>query len=265
MDKKSYKMKNMLKVEDIVHNLETNIIGKEVICFESLSSTMEESFIFGSQGGEEGAVIYSEMQTAGKGRLGRQWHSIEGKGIYVSIILRPDIEIQDIPKITLLSGIAVYEAIKNMCGVDLSIKWPNDLLIKGKKVCGLLTEMYTDKDNRLFVVVGIGVNVNHEDNDLLLEATSLRMECGKSVARLLLLKEILRSLDWWYSHMKKSGFSIIFKKWKEYTSTLNKVVSFDDTKGIAIDLDSSGGLCIQKKDGIVVKYMSGDIKELEGE
>ena len=251
---------------EIQSNLNTKILGKKIIHHDSISSTMDEAFKLGSEGTTEGTVVVSETQTKGRGRLGRNWVSPKGKGIYCSLILRPNLSPNEVACLTLLCAVAVSEAIKEICGVMAYIKWPNDLLINYKKVAGILTELNAETDRVKFVVIGIGLNVNTLKSHLPEGSTSLYLAAHRRISRVELLQEILRCIEKRYLELKTKGFDSTIEKWKELSFTLNKIVRVVDasgtTEGEAIGVDSDGGLLIRKNSGIVVKKMAGDVVQV---
>jgi BirA family biotin operon repressor/biotin-[acetyl-CoA-carboxylase] ligase len=252
-----------LLVNDIKNGLNTKLIGKEIYCFDVLATTMETAFQFGIDHAKEGAVICAETQTKGKGRLGRHWASPEGSGLYFSVILRPTLSSTEVSRLTLLSAVAVAEAIRKVTGLDAQIKWPNDILIKGKKVCGILTELNGDIERVRFVVVGIGINVNAALNRLPENATSLKAQTGSKVNRIELFREVLRSMDEWYAKLTRDGFDEMIERWKELSFTIGRKIKINDhhvtVEGQAVGLDEYGGLLIKKSDGSIVRKMSGDV------
>lgn len=255
-----------LLAHEVLFRLNTKVMGSKYFYFDSLSSTMDEAFRLGMEGVPEGSVICTETQTKGRGRLGRNWISVKQKGIYVSIILRPKLSPTDFSKLTLLSAVAVAEAVETATVIRAAIKWPNDLLIKNKKICGILTELRAEVDQMKFVVLGIGLNVNHTSSQLVDGATSLRVESEQIFSRVAVLQEILRSLDRWYLKSLKEGFDGVLTVWKERSHTLGKRIRVTDpasvTEGVAIDLDSDGGLLVRHDSGVVVKKMAGDVVQL---
>ena len=272
MPRVGYKITNFpdkLIPEEIQCGLKTKILGKKIYYYETLGSTMDVAFELGLQGAKDGTVVCSESQTNGKGRMGRSWCSPKQKGIYFSTILRPEIHPVDVAKITFLSSVAVCEAVKDICSVDAKIKWPNDILIDNKKVAGILIELNAEVDSVKFVVIGIGVNVNTNLKSLPEKATSLKSETGKSVFRVELTREILRSLEKWYLVWKKDGFAPIISRWKELSLTLGNMVRIKDSgylvEGKAIDIDEHGGLIVCDSDGLTVKRMSGDVEHITAE
>ena len=251
---------------EIQFELSTKIIGKKIVYRETVDSTMDIAFNLGLEKSPEGTVVIAEGQTKGRGRLGRSWVSPKGKGIYLSIILRPELLPTEAAKLTLLSAIALCDAIKNTTHLDANIKWPNDVLINGKKVAGVLTELNAETDRVKFVVVGIGLNVNAKSDTLPAGATSLRSEAKKQFSRVDVTKEVLRSIEHWYLRYQRQGFLPVAKRWKELSVTLNKRVRVVDPtgeiEGEAVDIDKDGGLMIRKDSGVLVKRMAGDVVQM---
>jgi BirA family transcriptional regulator, biotin operon repressor / biotin---[acetyl-CoA-carboxylase] ligase len=252
-----------LLAHEIQFELKTKTFGCKVFYHESLSSTMDEAFKLGMEGAPEGTVVCAEAQTKGRGRLGRSWSSPKYKGIYLSIILRPKLSPSELAKLTLLSAVAVAQAVEKVSGVEARIKWPNDILVKNKKLAGILTELRAEVDQMKFVVLGLGLNVNNLSAQLVDGATSLKQEAGKTFSRVEVVQEILRAFEHWYHRLEKKGFDEIMQVWKERSHTLGKWVRITDpagaVEGVAFDLDSDGGLLIRKDSGIVVKKMAGDV------
>lgn len=255
-----------LLAHEIQFDLKTKIFGCRVVYHETLSSTMDEAFKLGMEGAPEGTVVCAETQTKGRGRLGRNWASPKHKGVYLSIILRPKLSPTESAKLTLLSAVAVAQAVEKVSGIAANIKWPNDLLIKNKKFAGILTELRAEADQMKFVIVGIGLNVNNAATQLVDGATSLRQEAGKAFSRVEVVQEILRAFERWYSHLDEKGFDDVIGVWKERSQTLGKRVKITDpagvVEGVALDLDHDGGLLIRQDSGVVVKKMAGDVVQL---
>ena len=252
---------------EIQSGLKTKTLGKHIKYFDSIASTMDIAFQLGIEGADEGTVVCAESQSKGKGRLGRSWASPKGKGIYMSVILRPSVSPADAAKLTLLSAVATCEAIEKLFNINAKIKWPNDILIDNKKIAGILTELSAEMDRVRFVVIGIGVNVNASLSQLPPNATSIRNETGRKGSRIRLLQEILRSLEKWYEEVNKQGFEAVIARWKRLSSTLGQHVRVadltGDVEGEAIDLDEYGGLIIQSQNGLTVKRMTGDVIQVE--
>lgn len=250
---------------ELQSGLKAKIIGKTIHCFDSVESTMDVAFKLGGEGSAEGTIVCAETQTRGKGRMGRLWTSPEGTGIYFSVILRPALSTAEVPRLTLLAAVAVCEALRQT-GCDARIKWPNDILINGKKVCGILTELNGDIDRVRFVVVGVGINVNTPVKVLPPNATSLKQESGKKMNRLECFREVLSFMDEYYQEMLVQGFDKAIQRWKELSVTLGRRVRMIDhgvsIEGEAVDLDEYGGLMIKTPNGSLIRRMSGDVSHV---
>ncbi len=244
---------------EVLDGLQTRTFGRKYLYFDSLTSTMDHSFQLGIDGEPEGTLVCAERQTRGRGRMERVWESPKHKGIYMSLILRPKLSPADVAKITLFAAVGVCEALKDSTGLDVQIKWPNDLLIDGKKVAGILTELSAEMDCVRFVVVGIGINVNNTPRSLPEGATSLRVESGEVQARVKIVQAMMLSLERWYEALSVNGFGPIIDRWRELSLTLGKSVSVGDVRGTAVDLDEHGGLIIRDRTGQRIRCMSGDV------
>jgi BirA family biotin operon repressor/biotin-[acetyl-CoA-carboxylase] ligase len=249
---------------EVLCGLGTRKFGCEVHHFDSTGSTMDEAFRLGLAGAPEGTVITAETQTKGRGRMGRNWSSPKGKGIYFSLVLRPKLPPGQAAMITLAAAVSVSEAVEAIVpSVRARIKWPNDILVKGRKLCGILTELRAETDRVAFVVVGIGINVNTKSSQLLPEAASLRVESGARVPRLLLFQEILRHFERRYMDFLKDGPSSVVADWRARSATLGCKVRFMDRQdirvGTAEDLAEDGGLLVRMPDGELIKRVAGDI------
>ena len=211
---------------------------------------------------KEGLLVIAEKQSAGRGRLGRRWFSEEG-GLYFSLVISPGLPIDDLPKITLLSGVAVCEALSF---ANAKLKWPNDVLVNGKKVCGILSEIGGEVDSPL-VIVGIGINVNNPVPEELREkATSLMEITGKKLSRVEILEKTLREFSRYYGLLLKGQWDVIRQRWKELSDSIGKEVVVRLTnreyKGLVIDIDESGGLLLKVGDRIERVY-SGECFYME--
>ena len=244
-------------------------LGKRIHHFFKIDSTNTVAMNLGARDEPHGSIVLAEEQTAGRGRVGRTWYSEKSSGIYVSILLRPEISPVQAPMITLLSGLAVHEAVRETTGMQADIRWPNDLLLEGKKFCGILTEMNAEPDRVHFVVVGIGLDVNHTKmpEEIASLAASLRMLTGKSYSRLELLARLLRSLDRYYNQFLQKGPQPILDRWCAASSYCDgkrvKIVALGETyTGRTAGLDTSGHLRVITDDGRVETVLSGDVLEI---
>jgi len=248
---------------EVSHQLNTRFIGKKVYYFESLPSTMETALQLGIKGVPEGTVVVAETQTKGRGRLGRSWFSPKYKGLYFSLILRPEILPNQASILTLLSAVSICETIKEALGLDIQIKWPNDLLAQHKKLGGILTELDAEMDEVRFVNIGIGLNVNNDKKSLFASAISLKELKREAINRIDLLKEILRKIELNYLLFQDKGSVSVIDKWREYNITLGRRVRVycqkEHIEGEATDIDLDGGLLVRKDSGITEKVMAGDV------
>ena len=243
------------------------VFGQQVIYREKVSSTNELAKELAQKGAAQGTVVIAEEQTGGKGRLGRVWYSPPGQGLWFSVILRPEISPVDASKLTLISAVGVARTIRELTRIPAGIKWPNDVLIDQRKVCGILLEMSAEIDKINYIVVGVGVNVNLDEAKIPAEidgvAISLAEQEKLKVTRVELLAALLNNLDNLYQEFLAGKFSEILTSWKEMSVTLNRwvrVISGSETEeGIAFDLDDDGALILMKDDGSVKRILSGDV------
>ncbi|MDD5730943.1 MAG: biotin--[acetyl-CoA-carboxylase] ligase [Candidatus Omnitrophica bacterium] len=248
---------------EISSHLNTKIIAKKVYYFDSLSSTMDMGMKLGLEGSPEGTVVLAETQTKGRGRFGRSWHSPKYKGIYMSLILRPKIMPNLCPVLTMLAAVSIVEAIKAKTDLDVQIKWPNDLLIRNKKLGGILTELNAETDETSFIVIGAGLNVNNGKEALVAQSSSLKEEKNEEINRVDLLQEVLRKIEENYVVFKQAGGAPTLEKWRGFNVTLGRRVKVvyhnKHIEGEAVDIDSDGGLLIRRDSGLTEKVMAGDI------
>ncbi|MCX5700574.1 MAG: biotin--[acetyl-CoA-carboxylase] ligase [Candidatus Omnitrophica bacterium] len=248
---------------EVKNGLDTKVLGRKILYFDSLNSTMDMAMQLGIKGASEGTMILAEAQNKGRGRLGRIWSSPKYKGLYFSLILRPDLLPAQASILTFMAAISICEAVKEVAGIDAQIKWPNDILVHSKKLGGILTEISAETDKVNFVNIGIGINVNNDKKSLISGATSLREQKKEEVSRLELLQEILRRLEANYLLLAKKGSSIIIDKWRQNNLTLGRRVKVycqsKHIEGEAVDIDKDGGLLIRKDSGLTQKVMTGDV------
>lgn len=246
--------------------LGTKIFGQDIRYFDIVESTMDVAFRLGVEGAGEGTVVCAESQIKGRGRLGRGWTSSKGKGIYMSVILRPRLAPTDAAQLTLLSAVAVCEAVKKIYNVPAKIKWPNDILVNEKKLAGILTELSAEMDRVRFIVIGIGININTPLSQLPSNATSIKNEKGQRVSRVVIMRELLRSLEIWYGCLNERGFGPVVARWKELSATLGRRVRVVDpggeVEGEAVDLDKTGRLMIRNNAGLIISKISGDVVQV---
>jgi len=260
---------DLLLPQEIQRGLSTTYIGKKIFYFPELKSTniiAKEKALHRAEGIDKGTLIITEKQSAGKGRLGRKWFSPTG-GIWLSIILYPQLPPSYIPRITLMSAVAVVKAIKVCTQIEPQIKWPNDILISEKKVCGILTEMSAELDMINWVVVGIGINVNIDHRkfpeNIQANTISLKEVSGKEILRVKLAQTFLQEFEKYYDKLKRKEFPSILKEWKLYSHTLGRKIRVDMGEriitGEAVDINEEGALVLKKEDGELIKIISGTI------
>lgn len=242
--------------------------GEEVRWYREVDSTNKLASEIVKSGVRQETIIVTDSQSQGRGRFERVWHSPDEKGLWFSIVLPYYSEISRAAQITLLTAVAVTEAVKKITGIDAGIKWPNDLLIDNKKLCGILTEMVTDsKSDDVTVIVGIGLNVNMSLEDMTEEiqskSTSLFIESGVETDRKILLAEIMKSFHSWLSIWINEGFDVIRNQWIAYNVTIGKelkVNSWDEYYcGRATGMDEYGSLEILDSNNNLQKLNSGEV------
>ena len=257
-----------LHADDLLARLgPTKIIGRDIRVFEETTSTNDVIEKLARDGVKQGVVVFAESQTKGRGRLGRKWTSPTHKGLWFSVLLRPELSPQETTQLTVASAIALRRAIKKVTGLTADIKWPNDLLIGGKKVVGILTEMSAEVDRVRHVILGIGVDVNQGAAEFPAElrkiATSLKMESGEAVSRAELATEILRELDFDYARICGGKFSAVADEWEAGCATIGKNVAVQMgtrlIRGCAEALDDDGALLVRSEHGHLERIIGGDV------
>lgn len=249
----------------ISSDLNTSVAGTKIIIMKSVDSTNEEVKRLAALGEKSGLILASAQQTAGKGRLGRAWKSNPDSGIYFTLLIRPELPPSDISSITLAAGYAVCLAIRDYMGCDAKIKWPNDIIIGNKKVCGILTEMAAQSDRIDFVAIGIGINVNDTEfpEEIKNKATSLFLETGKKTDRNDFFRHVIKSLDNVISSFLVSIAFEDVQKFKTICATIGKQVSCrrgnKDIEGVAVDITTSGELVVKESKGDTVIINSGEV------
>ncbi|MHB8753611.1 MAG: biotin--[acetyl-CoA-carboxylase] ligase [Candidatus Acidiferrales bacterium] len=244
--------------------------AKRTLHFFKTDSTNTVAMRLGEEGEPHGTIIVAEEQTAGRGRAGHSWTSEKSAGIYVSILLRPQISPMLAPALTLAVGLAARDAIAEETGVPPDIRWPNDVMLNGKKVCGILTEMHAEPDRIHFAVVGIGINVNQTKmpGELAAIATSLRIETGRVHSRLETLARLLRHLDRYYNQFIAEGAGPILRRFAEASSyfegrRVRITASTEIFTGTTAGLEPTGILRVKRDDGRIESVISGAVAEAE--
>jgi BirA family biotin operon repressor/biotin-[acetyl-CoA-carboxylase] ligase len=241
-------------------------IGRRIEYHEEVESTNTEALHLAQQGAEEGTVVIAEAQSAGRGRLNRSWESPPAMNLYLSVVLRPDIPAASASLIPLMVGVAVADVISQYCPGKVKLKWPNDILIEGKKICGILTEMRTKAEQVSFIIAGIGVNLNmqklHFPRELRETATSLRIEAAIDVDRVDFAVRLFETLGNWYRIFLNGGEADIREKWLQYAELVGKRVEvvFKETvqHGTVRGLDENGALLLEGETGIQ-QVLAGDL------
>jgi BirA family biotin operon repressor/biotin-[acetyl-CoA-carboxylase] ligase len=254
----------------LARGLRGTSFAKHIFHFFKVDSTNTVAMRLGEEGEAHGTVVVAEEQTSGRGRAGHSWHSEKAAGIYVSILLRPQISPMLAPALTLVAGLAAYDAIAEGSGLLPDIRWPNDVVLKGKKVCGILTEMQAEPDRMHFAVIGIGINVNQPKmpGELASIATSMRMESGRAHSRLELLARLLRHLDRYYNQFIVEGAAPILRRFAEVSSyfegkRVRISTSTDNFVGTTAGLEPMGILRVKRDDGKIESVISGTMTEAE--
>jgi BirA family biotin operon repressor/biotin-[acetyl-CoA-carboxylase] ligase len=256
----------MISSEEIQRGLRTKFIGKSVVTFEVIDSTNAAAKKLAESGAPEGTAVIAEYQTAGRGRFNRTWHGEAGKNIILSLILRPREE-QSAHLLTYLSALCAAKTAEDSAGVQVECKWPNDLLINGKKFCGILLESAWNDSSIDYVVVGIGMNVNQETfpNELQQTATSLKKESGHEFDLTPIIKDFLERFERAYLQSQESGYATFLTEWKMKSGMFGKEISLGQSgnilRGRAIDLDADGALIVKNHDRMV-RVFAGDVTVL---
>lgn len=254
---------------DIQARLRTRAWGRSLVLLERVDSTQTAAHERIARGAAEGTLIIAEEQTAGRGRMKRKWHSPPGKGIWMSLVLKPRVPLRFLPQMTLLFSVAVCRAIRRVSGAEAEIKWPNDIFVGGKKVCGLLLESNAEDERLVHVVAGIGISANLLADDYPPElretATSLRIETGRQVPRSELIAETMNELETLYDLYLEQGFEPIRSLWEALSFTLGRAVRVRGSEGwiegTAVGLDRMGALLVRLPDGRTMPVYSGDLQD----
>lgn len=269
--RRGYKLKDapdLLLPSEIQFELDTEIIGKEMDYHPSVDSTNRVAKALAHHGAAEGTIVVAEEQHNGKGRFDRKFFSPRGKGIWFSIILRPNFSPHEAPQFTLMAAVAIAEAMKRF-NLKPEIKWPNDILFEGRKIVGILTEMTCELGRINYVVIGVGINVNISRDEFPEElrdiAASLLEMNGEEISRVEFFRTVLEEFDKIYRQVNNSGFDEVFARWREYNITLGKKVLVNSAindgesfTGEAVDLTAEGALIVETEEGRRMVY-SGDV------
>jgi BirA family biotin operon repressor/biotin-[acetyl-CoA-carboxylase] ligase len=243
-----------------------SLIGHKLYYYLEIDSTNDEAYRLGAAGAPEGAVVLADSQTQGKGRMQRVWHSPAGSNVYTSLILRPHFPPGTAPQISLVAGVAVAELLEHYCPGRVELKWPNDVLVEGRKICGILAQMKTAGEEIDFVVVGIGINVNIRINQFPVEiqdiVTSLIEETGREISRKELIINLYEKFAKWYKTLLENDFDAVKKKWLSLSPMIGKNVQIisqnDKIIGKALGLTDDGSLIIITAANEELKISAGD-------
>ena len=253
---------------EIREGLDTSLIGqKPIFHFQETDNTNNQAKTLAYDGAPEGALVIAEGQSQGRGRRGRVWFSPPGQGIYATVILRPHLPLSEAPKLTLMAAVAAADAVQNRTGLTVRIKWPNDILVNGRKLAGILTEIGTEMDSLDFAVIGLGLNVNIPRESfppgLRMPATSVLIEQGKPFPRIFLLRAWLEELEKTYTLFCQGHFNTILSRWKILADIVGNRIAVDlpgrRYTGEVQEVDEHGVLILKEPDGTLQRIFSGDV------
>lgn len=261
------KSPNKISTNTIRWGLETEWLGKEIIHKTSVGSTQLVGHEAAQNGASHGTIIIADQQTAGRGRVQKNWDS-NGDGLWMTIILRPNIPPNRASELTLLTAVAITDAIQQITNIEPLIKWPNDILINEKKLCGILTEMQAEQDQVQYILIGIGLNVNQSsqlwDKQLQNIATSLFQETGHTFEKHTLLQQILLQFERTYNNYLKHGFQHIKQQWEAYAFKIGSEIEIttfhEQWVGKFLGISDEGALLVESSEGSPIKLYSADIK-----
>jgi BirA family biotin operon repressor/biotin-[acetyl-CoA-carboxylase] ligase len=257
---------------EISPNLRTHTVGSEVHVFEEVTSTNSVAYEMGLQGAREGVVVIAESQARGRGRMNRPWISPSHKNLYLSLILRPPLSPHRVSTLTYMGAISTAEALSERFRLNVELKWPNDILLRKRKLAGLLNEVKAETDGVDFVVLGFGVNLNMAEEDFPREirktATSVMRELGHRVSRVEFTRCLLERIESWYDIILLQGINTIIEKWEALARIRGRVLelrSFGEVhRGVAEGLDCDGALLLRIDGEKTMRFVSGDLTEVPG-
>ena len=265
---KGYKLiqtPDIVTAEEVDSLLETEWTGHPVVYEEEQESTNQTAKMLAEQGASHGTLVVAERQVSGRGRRGRPWHSPKGSGIWMSILLRPQIHPMSASMLTLVAAMAVYDAISSRVE-GCAIKWPNDIVINGRKVCGILTEMSSELDNIHYVVIGIGINVNTDDfpEDIAAVAASMHVITGEYYKRAEIIADVWKSFEKYYDQfLQTENLSLMVESYNQRLVNMGRKVYIEERgsqyEGTACGIDSEGALLVEKTDGTRTAVISGEV------
>ncbi len=254
----------MYSKDDLLGGLTTQIVGTKVFVFETIDSTNTCARALGEAGTEEGAVVIADYQTSGRGRLGRTWLAEPNCSLLFSVLLRPPVALEKAGLLTLYASAAIARAVEQIIEREVECKWPNDLLLNGKKFCGILLENSFQQAELTYSVLGAGLNVNQTKlpDEISGRATSLAVETGRVFERKDVFQSIIKELDTMYAAVRVADFSFTVAEWNRRCSMFGKTVTVEEHnhlfRGVAIRLHDDGGLILETEEGQRTVY-AGDV------
>lgn len=248
----------LLSSPDVLLGCEFPELENKLHHFHTIGSTMDTARDLIESGAEEGTIVVAESQNSGRGRLGREWFSPHG-GIYFTLILKPKIAPAYAPRLNMMASVAVAKTLRRLLGLDARLKWPNDVLIKGRKVCGILAEMGAEMDAVKYVTIGVGINANFSIAKYGTKVASLKDLKGEEISRKEIFNSVVKELLSQQSLLTKGE---LLEEWKSLSATLNREIRIETTggeiAGKAVDIDSNGALIIKGEDGSLRTAIAGD-------
>ncbi len=260
-------MSSELNLSTLQRNLKTQVMGKTVFFLTEVNSTNLWAKRLARSGAQEGTVTIAETQSSGRGRLDRRWYSPVG-GLWFSVVLRPKIHASQVSQLTLTTGLSVMQTLRDLYDLEAEAKWPNDVLVNGRKICGILGEANSQADKVSFVIMGIGLNANFQVDKVLPESvaagtTSLETEMGHKVGLEQLLATLLKRFEANYYICAHRGFSHTVTEWKRHANFLGREIDVIDQhrtfRGVAEDIDENGALLLKLKDGSLRSFIAADV------
>lgn len=251
---------------ELESRMKTRWAGHPVTFYSQINSTNLQAKLDAENGAGQGALVVADMQTAGRGRRGRSWSSPAGTNVYFTLLLKPEYAVEKTSMVTLVMALAVSEGIRETCGVEAGIKWPNDIVISGKKVCGILTEMSVERDYIQHVVIGVGINVGLQEfaPEVAAAATSLQEECRRKVPRAALVANIMEAFEREYALFReKLDMSLLLESYNQLLVNRDREVRVLDPKGeftgVSRGIDRTGELLVELPDGTVTAVYAGEV------
>lgn len=255
----------MIEKNDILNGLTTSILGKSIYTFSSIDSTNSFAKSLPKEEAPHGTLLITELQTNGRGRMQRKWDAEEGKNLLFSLILYPEFGKEKIALLPFAGALAVCDGVEATLPLLPECKWPNDVLVHNKKICGMLLETSAQSGEKEKIIMGIGINVNQETfpEEIRLKASSLKNEIGKEVNRILLLQNILQAFEFRYAQLSEYPSRLLLRDWKTKTTMLGRRVTIMQPdfsfEAKALDLSEDGSLLVELNDGTQKNIYAGDV------